>query len=122
MKGQGHLRNSGRFSHTRDRLMLIVLGIGLKFTAIATPGCLLQRVCFCWEQMNQCKGTSLYQPVQCLWMGWTGALDGTRESTLLVSVFLSGHSLPVTVCPGELILSCSGLNVVSSSSSDPPRH
>lgn len=29
----------------------------------------------------------------------------------MVSVFLSSHSLPVTVFPGELILSCSGPSV-----------
>lgn len=40
---------------------------------------------------------------------------GHREQ-LLVSVFLSSHSLSATVCSDKLILSCSCLNVVSSSS------
>ena len=31
---------------------------------------------------------------------------------LLVSVFLSGNSLLVTVCPDQLILTCSDLKVV----------
>lgn len=96
--------------------MLNMLGIGLRFTAIATPGWLQQTARFCWEWMNWCKGPSLYQP----W-GWMGALERTRGSALPVSALFSGHSLPVILFSDGLIFSCSSLNV-SSSFSDPPRH
>lgn len=85
------------FTHTRDHLVLVALGIGLKFTAIAPPGCLLQTVCFCWEQMNWCKGASLDQPLQCLGMdgcpGWDKGehADGFSPPLWLLS---ASHCLP----------------------------